>query len=99
MSVTKERIDEKIVELQDYLEELESIIPENFEEYFSNSMIKAASERYFERIVEAIVSITLSLIREKNLKSPENEEHAFSILSKNQIINEALSENLKKPRI
>lgn len=98
MSEVQDRINEKLLELEQYLEELESITPENFEEYSSSSMIKAACERYFEKIMEAIVSISFLFIREKNLKSPESEEHAFIILSNNRIISEELSERLRKAK-
>jgi len=98
MSKIQDRINEKIDEVEKYLEELESITPDDLEDYLSSSMIKAACERYFEKIVEAIVSISFLFIREKELKSPESEEHAFLILSNNEIITDDLSAKLRKAK-
>jgi uncharacterized protein YutE (UPF0331/DUF86 family) len=91
----KVRIEEKIVELEKYLEEFNLIEIPEFEEYIKDIKIKAISERYFEKIMEVIINLTLLLIRYKKLKQPEDEDHAFSILSKNKIISEDLSKRLK----
>ncbi len=91
----KERISEKIAELEKYLEEFERFDIPELEQYRQDIQLKAACERYFEKIVETIISLTLLLIRYKNLKRPEDEEHAFFILFKNGIISEGFAERLR----
>jgi hypothetical protein len=52
-------------------------------------------KRYFEKIVEGIISLAFLIIRLNQLKSPESEEHAFLILAKNKIISEDFAKRLK----
>ncbi len=93
MNETQERISEKISDIKLYLEELESIgIPE-FEEYKKDIKTKAICERYFEKVIEAVISATVLVIKEKELKSPETEEQAFFILAKSGIIRNELAES------
>jgi len=82
----KERIKDKIKEIEQYLEELEEIIPESLEEYSQNFKTKAACERYIEVIVEAVVDLAFLLIKEKGLEIPENDVESFFILAKNKVI-------------
>ena len=90
-----ERIKDKIDEIEAYLGELSSFSPESIEEYISNPEKKAACERYFERIVEAAVDIAFLIIKEKNMKIPEEDKQAFDILGENCIIELGLANRLK----
>lgn len=91
----EERIKDKIKEIEGYLEELESILPENFEDYNNQFEKKAACERYFEKIVEAILDLAFLFIKERKLKSPDNDKHAFEILKEVNVIPQELSEKLQ----
>jgi|SRR3989338_3685059 len=93
--IISERLDEKIEEIEKYLEEFSTFEIPEFEEYSEAIGLKAICERYFEKIIEAIISATLLLIRYKNFKQPENEEHAFVILSNNGIISKEFAKKLK----
>ena len=92
------RINEKIAELQQFLEELEDSLPENFEEYKINYKIRAIGERYFEKIIEAIVDLAFFIIKRNNLKQPEEDKQSFDILLKEEIISEHLSNSLKNAK-
>jgi len=81
-----------------YLEEFQSIEIPEFEEYKKDVKAKAACERYFEKIIEAVISAAFIIVKEKNLKSPESEEQAFFILSKNKILSENLAVKLKQAK-
>ena len=89
------RINDKIQEIEKFLEELEPIIPENFEEYKINLQIKAACERYFEKIIEATVDLVFLIIKKRKLQQPRDDENAFYVLYKNNIISEDLQKRLK----
>ena len=89
------RLNEKINELEEYLNELAPILPHNLNEYLDNLEKKAACERYFEKIIEATVDIAFLLIKEKSLKMPEEDKEAFDILANEGIIPEKLSEKIK----
>ncbi len=89
------RVKDKIKEIEKYLGELGSFIPNNFDDYKNNSQVKAACERYFEKIVEAMVDLAFLMVREKNLEKPEDDKAVFDILKDENIISERLCERLK----
>ena len=89
------RVDDKIMEIEKYLQELSEIIPGNFEEYQENLEKKAACERYFQKIIEAAVDLTFLVIKENKLKTPEENKEALDILSGKEIISNKISEKLK----
>ncbi len=93
--MNKERIEDKVREIEEYLEELESILPNRFNEYEQNAEKRAACERYFEKIIEAAVDLAFLIIKNKNFKVPEEDKQSFDILAEEKIISNELSEKLK----
>jgi uncharacterized protein YutE (UPF0331/DUF86 family) len=91
-----ERIKDKIEDIERYISELYENIPLNLdiEDYKKDIKTKAICERYFEKIVEAIIDIVFLMIKEKKLKIPEDEESSFKILSQNNIISIELAKKL-----
>ncbi len=92
------RINDKINEINKFLDEFKKIIPNNLKEYESNIEKKAACERYFEKIVEAATDLAFLIIKDKKFKIPEDDTDAFNILLKNNIIDIGLAEKLKKAK-
>ena len=88
------RINDKIVEIEKYIEEFSALIPSSFNEYKDN-MVKAACERYVEKIVESLTDLAFLVIKYKRLKLPEDDIHAFKILFDDGVIEENLFSNLK----
>ncbi|MGC9309755.1 MAG: type VII toxin-antitoxin system HepT family RNase toxin [Candidatus Nanoarchaeia archaeon] len=82
---------DKIAEIKQYLNELEEIVPDNFNIYKDSIEKKAACERYFEKIVEAVVDLTFLLIN----KNVDNDKQAFDVLIDEGIIDTELGEKLK----
>ncbi|MBI5225881.1 DUF86 domain-containing protein [Candidatus Micrarchaeota archaeon] len=89
------RIDAKTAQIESYCSELKQIIPEDFEEYEKNFEKRAACERYFEKIVEALVDLAYLVIKDAGLKMPEDDKEAFGILRKSNIISANLEGRLK----
>ena len=94
MKMKEDKRGDKISEIEHYLEELESIFPLNFEDYKHDFKIKSICERYFEKIVEAVVDLAFIVIKEKKLKIPEDDENSFDILKDEKIISDALAKKL-----
>jgi len=90
-----DRITDKIKEIEQYLSELAGIMPQTFEEYSSDNLVKAACERYFEKIVEAATDLAFLVIAKNKFKVPEDDIDAFRILSEKKIISEDLYKKLK----
>jgi len=91
----KERLENNIKDVVKYLEELREVEIPEYEEYKDNFKIKAICERYVEKITESLISIALLIIRLKEFNPPEDEDHIFIILSKNNIISSELAGRLK----
>jgi len=93
----KERINDKILEIEQFREQLFEMIPENIEleDYKRDLKTKAICERYSEKIIEAIEDLAFLLVNYKGLKYPEYEKEVFDILHENNIISEILAKKLK----
>ncbi len=91
----KNRIEEKIQQIRQFLQELSEMKPSNFEEYKSDIRAKAICERYCEKIPEALIDLALLIIKYKNFPSPKDEDNAFEILEERDVINSVLAKNLK----
>lgn len=92
------RINDKIEEILEYLEQLELFLPANFENYNQDFKSKAACERYFEKIVEAVVDLAFLIIKSKKMKIPKEDTEAFIILANENIISIELAERLRKAK-
>ena len=73
----KERIKDKITQIEEYLSDLSESVPETLEEYKINQEKKAACERHFEKIVEATTDLAFLIIKQNKLKIPEDDVGAF----------------------
>lgn len=94
----KERINDKIEQIEKFTSELSEIIPDEFEEYTNDFKTKAACEHYIEKTILAMVDLVFLVIRYKKLKTPEDEENAFDIITKQNIITPSLSYKLKEAK-
>src|SRR3989338_1368517 len=90
----EQRVEQKINEIQDYLEEFGTIMPASFEEYNSDLLKKAACERYFEKIMSSAESLALMILRNKQLPFPEADSAAYLVLSENMIKESELKQKL-----
>ena len=91
----KEKIQDKISEIEDYLNVLNEIAPNSFEEYKSSYEKKWSCERGFENIVEAIIDLAFLVINEKQFKKKEDDLNVFDILAENNIISLELSKKMQ----
>ena len=94
----EDRRGDKIVEIEKFLEELESALPKNLDDYLSDFKIKVICERYFEKIVEAIVDLGFLIIKDNKFKIPEDDESSFEILKKEGVVSEEICEKMRKAK-
>ena len=85
------RKEDKIKDLNGYLVELEEILPKDLNEYLTNFEKKAACERYFEKIIEAVIDLAFLIIKENKFRNPNSERDALKILFEEEVIGEGLS--------
>lgn len=92
------RIEDKINEINGFLEELKGIVPASLDEYKSSLEKRAACERYVEKIVEAVTYLAFLVIKIKKLKIPEDDIDAFNILFENKLIDNSTATKLKNAK-
>jgi len=90
----KDRLDLKLKDLEKYLEFLTESIPGKLKDYEKNDFIKAVCERYFEKIVEAVIDVGFFIVKLRGLRIPLLDESVFNVLAESKIISLELSEKL-----
>ena len=85
---------DKIVEIEGYLGRLREFLPASFDEYMDDKKTKAACERYFEKIVEAVIDLVFLVIKERGFRSPNSDRDALGVLCENEIISGKLTDKL-----
>jgi uncharacterized protein YutE (UPF0331/DUF86 family) len=70
----------KIKLIMDYLPQLKGTIPSLFDEFQKNILVRSASERYFQIIVDAIIDCNQILIEQNKLEVSETYLKTFSNL-------------------
>ncbi|MFH1338480.1 MAG: HepT-like ribonuclease domain-containing protein [Candidatus Omnitrophota bacterium] len=93
----KERILGKIDELDTYLNELNQIIPVNFEEYQVIEK-KRSCERLLQLFIKCIIDICKLFVTRLRLGLPSEENDLFDKMKKKKIISEVMTSTLKEMR-
>jgi len=91
----KERILAKIDETDSYLNELEAISPEDYEEYL-NIEKKRACERLLQISIECVIDICSLFVAGLRLGLPAEEDDLFEKLRDADLITERMKEKLKR---
>ena len=89
-----EIIKSKIKLIADNLQKLQTNLPTTFESFLKDDLAAAASERYFQIIVDAIIDCNQILIEQNNLEVSETYFNTFGILAKTEIFPTELLEKL-----
>ena len=91
----KERILAKLNEMENYVKELEDILPDN-DEYVKDIIKRRACEKTAELAIEVLIDVCAMVVSYEKLGLPTSEDNLFDILVKKNIITEKLSSNLKE---
>lgn len=94
MLLNKERILSKIDEMEQYLEELEQIVPTEFEIYEKSVKDKRACERLIQLCIESVVDVCNIITSNLKLGLPSGEEEVFKKLRERKIITKELEKSL-----
>ncbi len=94
----EDRLKLKIKELKKYLNFLVKNLPKKMEDYEKDDLIKAACERYFEKIVKLIIDVGFLIVKVNKTRIPLLDEPVFDVLAENKIISDKLSKKLSNAR-
>ena len=91
----RERVITKIDELEGYLKELKSIVPEDYNEYLLSLEKRRACERLLQISVECVIDICSLLVSGLRLGLPAEESDIFEKLFLNNIVSAKVKDSLK----
>ena len=96
----KERIEEKIMEIEEFMNFLIERIPNNFEDYEKNLEKKAVCERYLEKIIEASVDLAFLVVKYLKIQIPADisDTEVFVALANENVISYELSEKMQNAK-
>lgn len=96
----KERIEEKIGEIEEFMNFLIERIPNNFEDYEKNLEKKAVCERYLEKIIEASVDLAFLVVKYLKIQIPADisDTEVFVALASENVISYELSEKMQNAK-
>lgn len=92
------RVEDKILIVEKFLDELIEVVPNSFELYINNIEKRLASQKAFENIIESVNDLAILIIKEKGFDLPVEDKRAFDILAKSKLISEDLAFRLKKAK-
>ncbi len=90
------RILSKLNEMEKYLSELESILPEKKKDYLQDLTVKRACEKTVQLAIEALIDCVSMLVAEKKLGTPNSEDGLIDLLLKNKLVSKKLGQKVKK---
>ncbi len=94
----KSRILSKLDELDTYLSELKTVMPNSYEEYTRSIEKKRSSERLLHILTERVIDVCALIVKGLRLGLPAEEEDLFEKLEKEKIISKKMKEKSKSMR-
>ena len=92
---TKE-IEHKLVEMEEYVEQVEQNIPASEEDFITKSLEKHGIYKLIESAIESVIKICSMINSDLKLGIPSDEDNILDNLSKNKIISKKLNEKIKE---
>lgn len=96
----KERINDKIGEIEGFLCDLNEFKPGSLKEYLQDSLRRAACERIVEKLIEALVDLAFLTAKHLEIKIPEEitDTEIFELLAERKLVSHGLCESLKEAK-
>ena len=94
----RERILEKLADLESYLRELEKILPESLDVYLGSIEKRRATERILQLSIEVVIDICAMLVSGLKLGIPGEEDDLFDKLKCDMVISEEMRQKLQSMR-
>ena len=91
-------VEDKVEEIGKFIEELEEVMPKDYEEYKTCTEKRLACERAFEKIIEGVNDLAILFIKRKRLPLPTDDEKAFDVLARSGVVPEDLTLRLRQAK-
>ncbi|MBU0457592.1 MAG: DUF86 domain-containing protein [Nanoarchaeota archaeon] len=91
-----EKILIKLEEMDKYLTELETMLPEEEKEYLQDLTLRRACEKTIELAIESVIDMISIIVAQQKLGLPQSEDDLIKIISDKKIISHDLSNKIKQ---
>jgi len=88
------RILTKLDKMMKYVEELQSMLPDQ-EEYQQDLIKRRACEKTIEVAIESLIDVSAMIVSAQQYGLPENEENIFDMLIEKKVLSSKFGEKLK----
>lgn len=92
----KERIEQKIGKVREYLSNITEMAPECSEKYHSDFVYRGALLHYLYLMADSCISLAEMTIKEKGLRSPQSYQEAFDILGDGGVLDPAFAHSFSR---
>ena len=96
IGLDKERITDKMDDMEQFLRELEDYLPAAVDEYLGSGMRRRACERAFQLACENLLDICNMIISDEGLGIPIDSKDSISKLCQHDVISQSLSSRLEE---
>lgn len=91
----KQKVIEKLHAMNQYLDELEELVPEE-EEYYERLQARRACEKTIELAIEQVIDIASLIVSYQKLGIPQSEDDLIILLQKKKVLSTALATKIKE---
>ncbi len=95
MVVDKEKVEQRLMKLEQAVRKLREISKQPWEEYQSNEGLRDRAERNLQVAAQACIDIANHIIADKGYRTPKGYADSFNVLSEEGIIPNILSDKMK----
>lgn len=92
----RKKILSKLEEMNTYLNELDSILPDKKSKYLQDLIIRRACEKTIESAIESVISIISIIVSSKRLGLPQSEDDLINILEKKKLLTKMTAEKIRE---
>src|SRR3989344_2633568 len=90
----QEKVTTKLDQMNQYLNELENLLPER-DEYLENLEARRACEKTIELAIERVIDVLSVIIAEKRFGVPSSEENLIQIAQKRRVLSLPLAKKIQ----
>ncbi|MFH1585350.1 MAG: DUF86 domain-containing protein [archaeon] len=94
--IRKQEIEHKLVEMDDYIEQIEQNLPSTEEEFAIKGIEKHGIYKLTESAIESIIKICSMINSDLKLGIPSDEDDIIKNLVKNKIISKKIAEKIRE---
>lgn len=95
MVVDKEKIEQRLVKLEQAMRKLKEIALQSWEQYNNSEALRDRAERNLQVAAQACIDIANHIIADRGYRTPQGYAESFSVLAEEGIISDRLADKMK----